>query len=99
MQTKDEYVAKLKAQLDEWESDLTQLRDKASDASDDVKEKVDHQIAELKLKWDELAVRRDRIADAADEKWESLKDEAEEKWAEVKVGVTDSIDRIKSMFS
>jgi chromosome segregation ATPase len=99
MQTKDEYMAKLKAQLDEWESDLAHLRDKASDASDDVKEKVDHQIAELKLKWDELAVRRDRIADAADDKWEALKDEAEEKWAEVKVGVKDSIDRIKSMFS
>lgn len=71
------------------------MRDKASEASDDVKEKVDQQIAELKLKWDELAVRRDRIADAADEKRELLQDEAEAKWAEVKVGVKDSIDRIK----
>jgi hypothetical protein len=92
-------VAKLKAQLDEWESDLAQLRDKASDASDDVKEQVDHQIAELKLKRDELTVRRDRIAEAADDKWEAVKDEAEETWTKVEVGLKHSIDRIKSMFS
>ena len=32
MTTKDEYVAKLKAQLDEWETDLAHLRDKAGQA-------------------------------------------------------------------
>ncbi len=98
MQTKDEYLAKLKTQLDEWESDLAQLRDKAGDASDDVKEKVEQQIAELKAKWDEGAARRQEILDAADDKWEALKDDAEAKWADLKVGVKDSIDRIKSMF-
>ena len=99
MQTKDEYLAQLKAQLDEWSSDLDHLRDKAANASDDVRENVDQQINELKAKWDEGAARRQEILDAADDHWESVKDEAEEKWAELKVGVADSIDRIKSLFS
>jgi ElaB/YqjD/DUF883 family membrane-anchored ribosome-binding protein len=99
MTTKDEYVAKLKAQLDEWETDLAHLRDKAGQASDDVKENIEKQIAELKAKWDEGAARRQEILDAADDKWDAIKDEAEEKWAELKGGVNDLIGRVKSMFS
>lgn len=99
MHTKEEYLAKLKAQLDEWETDLAHLRDKAADASEDAKEALEEQMAELKTKWDHGAARRQEILDAADDKWDEIKDEAEEKWAEVKVGVKDSIDRIKSMFS
>ena len=99
MQTKDEYLAQLKEQLDEWATDLDHLRDKAADTSDDVRESVEQQIAELKAKWHEGAARRQEILDAADDHWESIKDEAEEKWAELKVGVTDSINRIKSLFS
>ena len=63
MQTKDEYLAQLKAQLDEWASDLDHLRDKAADASDDVRETVEQQIAELKAKWDDGAARRQEILD------------------------------------
>lgn len=99
MQTKDEYLAHAKAQLDEWASDLDRLRDKAGHASDDVKVQVEKQIAELKAKWDDGAARRQEILDAADDNWEAVKDETEEKWAELKVGVKESIDRIKSMFS
>jgi hypothetical protein len=98
MQSKEEYLAKLKAQLDEWETDLGHLREKAADASDDVKEKAHQQIAELKAKWDEGAARRQEVMDAADDHWEGVKDDIEEKWAELKTGVQSSIDRIKSMF-
>ena len=99
MKTKEEYLAAAKAQLDEWEGELTELREKAADASDDVREKVEHQIAALKAKWDEGAARRQEILDAADDKWDDIKDEAEEKWAQVKSGAKDAIDHIKSLFS
>lgn len=99
MQTKEEYLAKLKTQLDEWQANLEVLRAKAADASEDVKEKFEGQMAELKAKWDEGAARRDEIRDSADDKWEEFKDEAEEKWAEFKVGVKDSMERVKSFFS
>jgi hypothetical protein len=99
MLTKEEYLAKLKAQLDEWQVDLEALGSKAADASDDAKAKIHEQIAELRAKWDEGHARREEIANAADEKWEEIKDEAEEKWEELKVGVRDSIEKVKSYFS
>jgi hypothetical protein len=99
MKTKEQYLAEAKAQLDEWEADLTQLRNKASDASDDVREAVEQQIAELKAKWDQGAARRQEVLDAADDKWDAIKDEAEEHWAELKTGAKHAIDRIRSHFS
>jgi F0F1-type ATP synthase membrane subunit b/b' len=99
MKTKDEYLAEAKAQLDEWEADLTELRHKASEASDDVREAVEQQIAELKAKWDQGAARRQEVLEAADDKWDAIKDEAEEQWAQLKIGAKDALDRIKSLFS
>jgi chromosome segregation ATPase len=98
MTTKDEYVAKLKAQLDEWQEDMERLKDKAEAASDDAKVKIHEQIAELRAKWDEGHAKRQELLDAADEKWDAIKDEAEEKWDELKVAVKDSIAKIKSHF-
>ncbi|WP_295456207.1 hypothetical protein [uncultured Thiodictyon sp.] len=99
MLTKEEYLAKMKAQLDEWQVDLEALGAKAGEVSDDAKAKVHEQIAELRAKWDEGHARREEITNAADEKWEELKDDAEVKWEEFKVGVKDSIERVKSYFS
>ena len=99
MSTKDEYTAKLKAQLDEWEDDLADLRAIAAAASADVKDKIDLQIAELKVKWDEADARRRELLDAADDRWDDLEDAMEAKWADLKAGVKDGIERAKSLFS
>ena len=47
MLTKDEYLAKMKVHLDEWQADLDALRVKAEDASDDVKAKLDESRREI----------------------------------------------------
>jgi DNA anti-recombination protein RmuC len=99
MKTKEEYLADAKAQLDEWEGELAELRKKAAESSDDVREQVEQQMATLKTKWDEGAQRRQEILDAADDKWDDIKDEAEEKWDQVKHGAKEAIDRVKSYFS
>lgn len=99
MPTKDEYIAKLKSQLDEWEGDLADLRAKAAAASGDVKDKIDLQIAELKVTWDEADHRRRELLDAADDRWDDMKDAAEAKWADLKAGVKDGIERAKSLLS
>ena len=99
MTTKDEYVAKLKAQLYEWHQDLEELKVKAETASGDARLKLQAQIAELHTKWDEGHAKTQEILHAADERWDELKAETEEKWGELKVSVKDSIERIKSHFS
>ena len=99
MATKDEYIAKLKAQLDEWKEDIEHLGNKAADASEDVKAKIETQIAELKAKWDEGEGKRQEILAAADDKWEDMKDEAEERWSQITGFVKVQLDKIKSHFS
>ncbi len=99
IRTKDQYLAEARAQLEEWEADLAQLRHKASEASDDVRVAVEQQIAELKAKWDQGAARRQEVLDAADDKWDAIKDEADGQWAELKTGAKNAIDRIKSHLS
>jgi len=99
MKTKEEYLADAKAHLDEWEGELTELRKKAAESSEDVREQVEEHIAALKAKWDEGAERRQEILDAADDKWDEVKEEAEEKWGQVRDGAKEALDRIKSYFS
>jgi len=96
MTGKDEYVAKVKAQLDEWQEDMERLKESAGAASDDAKAKIGSEIAVLRAKWDEGHARRQELLNAADEKWDAIKEKAEEEWDELKVAVKDSIAKIKS---
>lgn len=99
MSTKDEYIAKFKTQLTEWEGDLKVLQAKADSLTDDAKAELDEQITALKGKWEEGQTKLEEIADAADDHWDDLKDDAEEKWTALTDGVKGSLDKLKSYFA
>jgi uncharacterized coiled-coil DUF342 family protein len=99
MTTKQEFVDRLNAQLEEWKEDIEQLRLKAADAADDAQAKIHEEIAELKTKWDEGESKRQEMLHAADEKWDDLKEDAEEGWTKLTAFVKDSLDRVKGKFS
>jgi chromosome segregation ATPase len=99
MSTKDEYLAKFKSQLTEWEGDLKELQAKAGSLTDDAKAECTEQMAELQGKWEEGKAKLAELADAADDHWDDLKDEAEEKWTALTDGVKGSIDKLKSYFA
>ena len=77
MSTKDEYLAKLKTQLDSWQAEVGELEAKASEAMDDLKPEIDEQIVNLKAKFAEGEVKFNQLADATEEAWEELKVDAE----------------------
>ena len=77
MATKDEYLAKLKTQLDSWQAEVDELEAKASDAMDDIKPEIDAQIANVKAKFAEGETKFNELADATEEKWEELKVDAD----------------------
>jgi predicted nucleic acid-binding Zn-ribbon protein len=77
MSTKDEYLAKLKTQLDSWQVEVGELEAKASEATDDIKAEIDEQIANLRVKFSEGEVKFNELADATEEAWEELKVDAE----------------------
>jgi hypothetical protein len=97
--SKEEYLAKLQAHLDEWKVDLEGLKAKAAEATGEAKAKLDEQIADLAPKWEEAKKKLEEWRGSADETWDEFKVEAEAKWDQLTVTVKESVERIKSYFS
>ncbi|MGA9572971.1 MAG: hypothetical protein WBS20_03380 [Lysobacterales bacterium] len=73
MSKKDAYEKKVKAQLDEWGSEIDKLKAKADKAKADAQVKYYEQIDELRSMRDKASKKLARIKDAGDDAWEDLK--------------------------
>lgn len=109
MSTKDEFLAKMKTQLDSWQAEASELEAKASEASDDIKAELEEQVANLRVKFSEGEVKFNELADATEEAWDDLKVDAEATYnkligefqEDVQVAVTEAkglFAKIKSLF-
>lgn len=94
MSSRDEYVRKMQAKLEEWNADIDTLAAKASEVTGDLKSEYSEQIAALKVK-----------QAAAREKIEEMQKSGESAWQDLKVGIDlawiaigESIDSVKSRF-
>jgi hypothetical protein len=95
MSRKDEYVAKMKKQLDDWSTGIDELQVKASLAKAELKVKYEQQIAELRKKKQDGDQKLSAIKAAADDSWETLKNEAERTWNAFKGAVEEFKSRMK----
>jgi hypothetical protein len=77
MSTKEEYLAKLKTQLDSWQTEVNELEAKATEATADLKVELDEQLANLRVKFADGETKFQEFADSTDEAWEELKGDAE----------------------
>jgi septal ring factor EnvC (AmiA/AmiB activator) len=80
MSTRDEYVAKMKHQLDEWNAEIDSLEAKVRQAKEDAKAKYREQVKESETKLETLKA-------ATEESWETLKREVEHSWESLKSAV------------
>jgi len=94
MTSRHEYIDKLKEKLDEWDSDIDGLEDRAQKAKADLKFELEDQITSLKLKRDIAKLKLSEIMDASEEAWEDVKTGADEAWADIK----DAMEKAKSHF-
>lgn len=110
MSTKDEYLAKLKTQLDRWQVEADELEAKAKDATADMRAELDEQVANLRVKFSQGEVKFNELSDATEEAWEELKVDAEatfnklvgdfqEDVKEAVAGAQGIVAKIKSFFS
>jgi predicted chitinase len=86
MSTKrDAYVGKLKAQLDEWNTDIDKLAAKAAQAEAKAKIEYQNQLDDLRAKRDDVRDKLLAMQQAGEGAWEDLKEGLENSWEILKM--------------
>jgi dsDNA-specific endonuclease/ATPase MutS2 len=96
MATKEEYIEKLKTQLDSWQSQMGDLEVKASAATEDLRAELEEQMGSLRVKFREGESKLDQLADVSEEKWEDLKEDAEKIFDDLIVDFKEDIEYAKA---
>ncbi len=94
MTKRDEFIAKMKSRLDEWNLDVDKLEDKIRKVKAELKEIYQTQIDELRKKRREGDRKLEQIRTAGEGKWEHLKTEAENAWVVMK----DALETFKTRY-
>ena len=87
MSTKNEYIAKMKLQLDSWSAEIDALEAKANEVREDAKVKYAEQLAALRVKREEGEKKLEEMHLASESAWEQVKAESEKAWAAFKDSV------------
>ena len=86
MSKRNEYLDKIKAQLEEWEYDINRLEARLDDAQDEAKVKLDKTINDLKARQKDMQGRLKQLESSAEEAWTDVKDGLELAWDSLKLG-------------
>jgi hypothetical protein len=84
MTTRDEYVAKMKTQLDAWNVEMAKWEEKAKTAQADMKPEIDRQMALLKEQGEKARYQMKLMQAAAGDAWEDMAKGADEAWASMR---------------
>ncbi len=94
MSKRDEIVMKLKAEIDELNTQMDAWEAKAAQLSDQVKQKYDSRMLEAKSKLDLAKNKLDEVQDVGSDISDTLKNDAEAVWEDLK----GAAQKIKSIF-
>ena len=95
MSTRDEYLQKIKAQLDAWDDDIDKLEEKAREAQVDMQEQYAKQLANMREMRDDAMARYVELQDAAGNAWDALVAGTEKAWH----AWLDAFDEARSKFT
>jgi hypothetical protein len=94
MSKRDEFVEKMKRQLDDWNAEIDNMDEKIAKVKTDLKAKYEKQVEEIRKKRAEGAKKLEELQSAGEEAWERVKDETEHSWAALK----DAVNTFKSHY-
>lgn len=94
MSTRDEYVQKLKAQLDQWNAELSAWEAKARGAQADAKLEYDKQLQRLRDHREQTLYQMKLVQNASLEAWQDLARGADRAWQ----AMQDAFSRARSHF-
>lgn len=80
MMNRDEYVRKLKAQLDQWNAEAKQWEAKAHEAQSQMKAEYEKQLAAVNARRDEALYQMKLLQNASLDAWQDMMRGTEEAW-------------------
>jgi len=90
MTTRDDYIAKLKGQLDRWNADVTRWEAQASAASADLKKQYAKQLEILRAQREVARYNLRLVEDASATAWTDLSKGADEAWARMREAIANA---------
>ena len=95
MSTRDAYVQKMKAALDEWNAELSRLEAKASAAKADARIKYNAQIESVRKQRDEGRAKLRELESASETAWRDMQRGFESAWEDINRAVHEALQRFK----
>lgn len=86
MSNRDQYLEKFKAQLDQWNADLSKLEARAREMSADARLQIEHEIQDLRQRRDEARERYKELEKAGEHSWNDLRTRSEQAWNDLAEG-------------
>lgn len=77
MSKRDEYVAKMKSQLDDMNGQIDKLADKSKNAKKEIRAKYQQEMADLRAQSSQASAKLDELKTAGEEGWDSMVTEME----------------------
>ncbi len=87
MSKREEYVEKMKQQLDDWNEDIDRLEAKVGELSQPVREKLEPHLAKVRETSSTARSKLREVRAAGEESWEGLTDEVEHVWKALKQSI------------
>jgi multidrug resistance efflux pump len=92
---RDEYVEKLKAQLDQWNTEVAKWEAKAQKAQAGARVEYEKQLKELRRQRDQALEQMKRVQAATGDAWVDLVRGADEAWAKMR----EALEKSRSHFN
>ena len=94
MSNRDEYVEKMKTQLDQWNADIAKWEVKAQGAKTEARAEYDKHLETLKQQREQAMVQKKLLQAAAGEAWVEMMRGTDEAWARMR----EAFDKASSHF-
>ena len=95
MSKRDEYIAKMKAKLDKWNSEISKLEAKATNAEGQLQKEYKEQIISLNKVRDEATAKLSELKSSSGSAWEDLKSGVDLAWESVSTAVESAAARYR----
>jgi hypothetical protein len=92
MTSKQAFIQKLEGKLEGWQADMDALKAKMKEADADAKMNLEKRYNDLRIKYKEGENKIKEVANASEDKWESMKSDIDNFWNDMKL----SAEKIKS---